>query len=135
MIRCIHSVILVIAVAIPVLHANVRVKELASIEGVRDNQLVGYGLVVGLAGTGDRRQTIFSAQTLTNTLERMGISVNPTAMQVGNPAAVMITANLPPFAQTGTRIDITAAAIGDAKNLQGGLLILTPLKGADGAIY
>ena len=135
MTRCILFTLITITLAESVILANVRVKELASIEGVRDNQLVGYGLVVGLAGTGDRRQTIFSAQTLTNTLERMGLSVNPTAMQVSNTAAVMITATLPPFAQPGTRIDITAAAIGDAKNLQGGLLILTPLKGSDGTIY
>jgi len=112
-----------------------RVKELASIEGVRDNQLIGYGLVVGLAGTGDRRQTVFSAQSLTNLLQRMGVSVSPTAIQVSNTAAVMITATLPPFAQLGARLDVTAAAVGDAKNLQGGLLLLTPLKGADGQVY
>jgi flagellar P-ring protein precursor FlgI len=112
-----------------------RLKELASIEGVRDNQLVGYGLVVGLAGTGDRRQTVFSAQSLTNMLERMGVSVAPTAIRVNNTAAVMVTATLPPFAQPGSRVDITAAAIGDASNLQGGLLVLTPLRGADGAVY
>lgn len=112
-----------------------RVKELASIEGVRDNQLIGYGLVVGLAGTGDRRQTVFSAQSLTNLLQRMGVSVSPTAIQVSNTAAVMLTATLPPFAQPGARLDVTAAAIGDAKNLQGGLLLLSPLKGADGQVY
>ena len=112
-----------------------RVKELASIEGVRDNQLIGYGLVVGLAGTGDRRQTVFSAQSLANLLQRMGVSVSPTAIQVSNTAAVMLTATLPPFAQPGVRLDVTAAAIGDAKNLQGGLLLLTPLKGADGQVY
>ncbi len=112
-----------------------RVKELASIEGVRDNQLIGYGLVVGLAGTGDRRQTVFSAQSLANLLQRMGVSVSPSAIQVSNTAAVMLTATLPPFAQPGARLDVTAAAIGDAKNLQGGLLLLTPLKGADGQVY
>jgi flagellar P-ring protein precursor FlgI len=115
--------------------AAARVKELTSIEGVRDNQLIGYGLVVGLAGTGDRRQTVFSAQSLTNMLQRMGVSVSPTAIQVSNVAAVMITATLPPFGQPGARLDVTAAAIGDAKNLQGGLLLLTPLKGADGQVY
>jgi flagellar P-ring protein precursor FlgI len=113
----------------------VRLKDLASIEGVRDNQLAGYGLIVGLAGTGDRRQTVFSAQTLANALQRMGVSVPPTAMRVNNVAAVMITATLPPFAQPGTRIDVTAAAIGDATNLQGGLLLMTPLRGADGQVY
>jgi len=105
------------------------------VEGVRDNQLVGYGLVVGLAGTGDRRQTIFSAQSLTNMLERMGISVPPEAIRVSNTAAVMVTATLPPFAQPGARIDATVAAIGDATNLQGGLLVLTSLRGADGRVF
>jgi flagellar P-ring protein precursor FlgI len=112
-----------------------RIKELASVEGVRDNQLIGYGLVVGLAGTGDRRQTVFSAQSLSNMLERMGISVPATSLRVANMAAVIVTATLPPFAQSGTRIDVTAASAGDASNLQGGLLLLTPLKGADGQVY
>ncbi|HTQ54217.1 MAG TPA: flagellar basal body P-ring protein FlgI [Bryobacteraceae bacterium] len=112
-----------------------RVKDLASIEGVRDNQLIGYGLVVGLAGTGDRQQTIFSAQSLANLLERMGVSVPAATIMVKNTAAVMITATLPPFAQPGTHLDAVAAAIGDASNLQGGLLILTPLKAADGQVY
>ncbi len=112
-----------------------RIKELASLAGVRDNQLLGYGLVVGLAGTGDKRQTVFSAQTLSNLLERMGVSVDPKAMQVRNTAAVLVTADLPPFAQPGTRIDVTVATAGDATTLQGGLLLLTPLKGADGEVY
>ena len=112
-----------------------RLKDLVSVEGVRENQLVGYGLVVGLAGTGDRKQTMFSAQSLTNLLERMGVSVAPTAIQVRNTAAVMVTATLPPFAQPGVRIDATAAAIGDAANLQGGILVLTSLRGADGQVY
>jgi flagellar P-ring protein FlgI len=96
---------------------------------------MGYGLVVGLNGTGDKRQTVFSAQSMANLLERMGVSVSPTAFQVRNMAAVMITATLPPYAQTGSRIDITVSAIGDASNLQGGILLLTPLKGADGQAY
>jgi flagellar P-ring protein precursor FlgI len=112
-----------------------RLKDLVAIEGVRDNQLIGYGLVVGLAGTGDRRQALFSAQSLTNMLERMGVSVPPTAIRVNNTAAVMVTATLPPFAQPGMHIDITAAAIGDASNLQGGILVLTSLRGADGLVY
>lgn len=116
--------------------ANVtRLKELVTFEGMRDNQLLGYGLVVGLAGTGDRRQTVFSAQSLTNVLARMGVTVSPTAIRVNNTAAVMITATLPPFAQPGTRIDITSAAIGDSASLQGGLLLLTSLRGADGQVY
>src|SRR5689334_5722641 len=115
--------------------AATRIKEIASLEGVRDNQLIGYGLVVGLNGTGDKRQTVFSTQALTNILQRMGVSVSPTAILVRNMAAVMVTATLPPFAQPGTRIDITAAAIGDATNLQGGLLLLTSLRAPDGETY
>ncbi len=105
-----------------------RVKRFTSVEGVRDNQLIGYGVVQGLAGTGDSFQTVFSAQTLSNLLQRMGLSVPGTSLRVQNTAAVLVTATLPPFAQTGTRIDVTAAAAGDSKNLQGGLLLLTPLK-------
>jgi flagellar P-ring protein precursor FlgI len=112
-----------------------RLKDLVAVEGVRENQLVGYGLIVGLAGTGDRKQTMFSAQTLTNMLNRMGVSVPPAAVQVRNTASVMVTATLPPFAQPGMHIDTTVAAIGDAANLQGGVLILTSLRGADGQVY
>jgi flagellar P-ring protein precursor FlgI len=115
--------------------SGARIKEVASLEGVRDNQLMGYGVVVGLNGTGDKRQTVFSAQALTNILNRMGVTVNPAAIQIRNVAAVMVTASLPPFAQPGTKIDITVAAIGDATNLQGGLLLMTPLKAADGEVY
>ena len=112
-----------------------RLKDLVSIEGVRDNQLIGYGVVVGLAGTGDRQQTIFSNQSLANILERMGVAVSPTAIRVKNTAAVMVTATLPAFAQPGMRIDTTVAAVGDAMNLQGGILVLTSLRGADGQVY
>ncbi len=112
-----------------------RLKDLGAWEGVRDNQLVGYGLVVGLAGTGDKRQTVFSAQSLANLLEKMGVMVNPAVIQVRNTASVMVTATLPPFGQPGSRIDTHVAAIGDATNLQGGLLVLTPLKGPDGQVY
>ena len=112
-----------------------RLKDLVDVEGVRDNQLLGYGLVVGLAGTGDRQQTVFSNQSLTNILERMGISVSPTAIRVKNTAAVMVTATLPAFAQPGVHIDTTVSAIGDAANLQGGILLLTSLRGADGQVY
>lgn len=121
--------------ASPVGATQVRLKELVNIEGVRENQLVGYGLVVGLNGTGDKRQTVFAAQTLANALNRMGVNVSPTAMQVKNVAAVMLTATLPAFAQPGTAIDVTVAAIGDASNLQGGQLLLAPLRGADGQVY
>src|SRR5580704_19685674 len=112
-----------------------RLKDLVSLEGVRDNQLIGYGLVVGLKGTGDSRQSVFSAQSLTNLLLRLGISVDPTAIQIRNTAAVLVTTDLHPFAQPGTRIDIAVAAIGDSTNLQGGVLVLTPMKGPDGQVY
>jgi flagellar P-ring protein precursor FlgI len=113
----------------------VRLKELVSLEGVRDNQLIGYGLVVGLAGTGDRQQSLFPAQSLTNLLERMGLTVSPTAIQVKNTAAVMVTATLPPYSRPGSRIDVTAAAVADAPSLQGGVLLMTGLKGPDGQVY
>jgi flagellar P-ring protein precursor FlgI len=112
-----------------------RVKELATVEGVRENQLVGYGLVVGLNGTGDRRQTFFSAQTLANVLERMGVQVPALAILVRNTAGAMVTATLPPFAQPGSKIDVQVGAMGDATNLQGGLLILTPLRSSSGEVY
>lgn len=115
--------------------AATRLKELVSLEGVRDNQLIGYGLVVGLNGTGDRKQTVFSTQSLMNLLQQMGVSVPPAAVTVRNTAAVMVTATLPGFAQEGVRIDATASAIGDAANLQGGILILTSLRGVDGQVY
>src|SRR5579862_944509 len=88
-----------------------RLKDLVTLEGMRDNQLVGYGLVVGLAGTGDKRTTVFSTQSLANMLQRMGVTVDPTAIQIKNTAAVLVTATLPPFAQPGTHIDATASAI------------------------
>jgi len=115
--------------------SGTRLKELVSIEGVRDNQLIGYGLVVGLKGTGDRQQTLFSAQSLANLLQQMGVATNPAILRVANTAAVMVTATLPPFAQPGVHIDVTASAIGDAPNLQGGTLLLTSLKGVDGQVY
>ncbi len=115
--------------------AATRLKDLVSIEGVRENQLVGYGVVVGLAKTGDKQTTIFSTQSLANMLERMGTSVSATAIRVTNTAAVMLTATLPAFAQPGVKIDVTASAIGDATNLQGGVLLLSSLRGANGQIY
>src|SRR5450631_2937179 len=89
-----------------------RLKELVSLEGVRDNQLIGYGIVVGLKGTGDRQQTLFTAQSLTNMLQQMGVTVNPAVILVRNTAAAMITATLPPFAQPGMQIDVTVSAMG-----------------------
>lgn len=115
---------------------NVRVKDLADIEGVRSNQLVGYGLVVGLNRTGDRvQQNIYARQTLQNLLERMGISTNSAGLKPENIATVLVTAILPPFARPGSKIDVTVSSIGDAKSLQGGTLIITPLKGLDGQTY
>src|SRR5436305_14979132 len=114
----IPSLLLVIVLALPAAATPARLKDLVAIEGVRENQLIGYGLLVGLAGTGDRRQTMFSAQSLTNMLERMGVTVPPAAIRVNNTAAVIVTATLPAFAQPGMRIHITAAAIGDCSNLQ-----------------
>jgi flagellar P-ring protein FlgI len=134
--KALSALSLLLALSVPRFsEAATRLKELVSLEGVRDNQLVGYGLVFGLNGTGDRRQTLFSAQSLTNLLERMGVSINPTLIQVKNTAAVMVTATLPPYAQPGTRIDVTVAAIGDAPSLQGGVLVMTGLKGPDGQVY
>jgi flagellar P-ring protein FlgI len=118
-----------------------RVKDVATIEGIRDNQLVGYGLVVGLRGTGDSSQTVFPAQTLISALERMGVTVPQTGsnsasnMQVKNMAAVFVVATLPPFSRPGYRVDITASSAGDARSLEGGILLMTPLYGPDGQIY
>jgi flagellar P-ring protein precursor FlgI len=114
-----------------------RIKEVATVQGVRNNQLVGYGLVVGLDGTGDQTtQTPFTSQSLTAMLQQLGVTVPAgTNMQVRNVAAVMVTATLPPFAQPGQPIDITVASLGNAKSLRGGTLIATPLRGADGQIY
>lgn len=117
------------------LPAGTRLKDLVSIEGVRDNQLVGYGVVVGLNKTGDKQQTIFTTQSLANMLQKMGVAVDGTVIKVANTASVMVTATLPPFAQPGTKIDVTAAAIGDASNLQGGLLLMTSLRGVNGQVY
>jgi flagellar P-ring protein precursor FlgI len=120
------------ATALP---AATRLKDLVSIEGVRENQLVGYGVVVGLNRTGDKQQTIFTTQSLANMLLQMGVSVSASAIKVANTASVMVTATLPPFAQPGTKIDVTAAAIGDASNLQGGILLMTSLRGTNGLVY
>ncbi|HMD50612.1 MAG TPA: flagellar basal body P-ring protein FlgI [Bryobacteraceae bacterium] len=115
--------------------SNARLKELVSLEGVRDNQLIGYGIVVGLKGTGDRQQTIFTAQSLANLLRQMGVTVDPTVILVKNTASAMVTATLPPFAQPGMQIDATVSAMGDAASLQGGLLLMTSLRGIDGQVY
>lgn len=118
-----------------------RVKDVAMIEGIRDNQLVGYGLVVGLRGTGDSSQTVFPAQTLISALQRMGITVPQTGsnsasnMQVKNMAAAFVVATLPPFSRPGYKMDVTVSSAGDARSLEGGILLMTPLYGPDGQIY
>ena len=118
---------------------RVRIKDVATIEGVRDNQLIGYGIVVGLSGTGDSQQTVFPVQTLISTLQRMGVNVptsgSTSTLRVQNMAAVFIAATLPPFAQPGTKLDVTVSSAGDARSLNGGLLLMTPLYGPDGRIY
>ena len=132
----------------PAAHAE-RLKDLVAIQGVRDNPLIGYGLVVGLDGTGDQTtQTPFTTQTLANMLANLGISINNqsagssnsstsalTSIQLKNVAAVMVTAVLPPFARPGEAIDVTVSSLGNAKSLRGGTLLLTPMKGADGSVY
>ena len=118
-----------------------RIKDVATIDGIRDNQLVGYGLVVGLRGTGDSSQTVFPAQTLLSVLERMGITVPQTGsnsasnMQVKNMAGVFVVATLPPFSQPGYKLDVTVSSAGDARSLEGGILLMTPLYGPDGQIF
>ncbi|HEY5673475.1 MAG TPA: flagellar basal body P-ring protein FlgI [Malonomonas sp.] len=112
-----------------------RIKELAQLEGVRSNQLVGYGLVVGLNGTGDSASTQFTIQSLVSMMERLGVTVDPNKVKVSNVAAVVVTANLPPFARAGSTIDVSVSSVGDAENLAGGTLLMTPLKAADGKIY
>ncbi|MDW8103870.1 MAG: flagellar basal body P-ring protein FlgI [Armatimonadota bacterium] len=114
---------------------DVRLKDIAQVHGARGNQLIGYGLVVGLEGTGDSKGTLFTTQSVANMLQRFGITVPAGQMKVKNIAAVMVTADLPPFAREGSRIDVTVSSIGDARSLQGGTLLQTPLMGADGNVY
>lgn len=115
-------------------HAT-RIKDIAAFDGVRENQLAGYGLVVGLNGSGDSDQTKFPVQSLVSVLERMGVTINRSDVKVKNVAAVMVTATLPPFAKQGTKLDVTVSSLGDAKTIAGGTLIMTPLKGADNNVY
>lgn len=122
--------------AAPASAALSRIKDLAQVEGVRQNQLVGYGLVVGLNGTGDTLNNApFTRQSLQAMLERLGVNTRGTTLRTANVAAVMVTANLPAFATQGTRLDVTVSALGDSKSLQGGTLLVTPLLGADGEVY
>ncbi len=133
----IQRFILLAVAVLSVVHEayGARLKDIADIVGVRGNQLLGYGLVVGLNGTGDGRMTDFTPKSISNMLEKMGLRVDPMAVRVKNVAAVMVTAELPPFARPGSKIDVTLSSMGDAKSLQGGMLLFTPLKGADGNTY
>ena len=128
------SVALILFGLTNVLHAA-RIKDIAAFRGVRSNQLVGYGLVVGLAGTGDSDDAIFTLQSMSSMLEKMGVTVSPDEIKIKNVAAVMVTAELPPFSRSGSRLDALVNSIGDAKTLGGGTLLMTPLKAADGQVY
>ncbi|MGA3068671.1 MAG: flagellar basal body P-ring protein FlgI [Terracidiphilus sp.] len=114
---------------------KVLIRDVTQIEGVRDNQLVGYGLVVGLSRTGDTQQTFFTVQTLANTLQRMGVQIAPGVVVVKNVAAVFVTASLPAFARPGMKIDVTVSSVGDAKSIEGGVLLFTALRAANGEVY
>ncbi len=128
--------ILLICLASPVFAEPIRIKDLVEFDGVRGNDLVGYGLVVGLNGTGDGlRNSPFTEEIMANLLERLGANVTGEEFRPKNVAAVFVTATLPPFARAGSMLDVTVSAIGDAKSLQGGTLVMTPLNGADGQIY
>jgi flagellar P-ring protein precursor FlgI len=115
--------------------APVRIKELVEVQGVRENVLYGYGLVVGLAGTGDTEQVFFTSQSISGMLGRLGIRINPVDVRVRNVAAVMVTSKLPSFSRPGTRIDVTVGSMGNARSLAGGILLVTPLTGPDGQVY
>ncbi|MDR3746432.1 MAG: flagellar basal body P-ring protein FlgI [Acidobacteriaceae bacterium] len=114
---------------------QVMVRDITSVEGVRENMLVGYGLVVGLRGTGDRQQTIFTVQTLANAMQKMGVLITPSTVVVKNVAAVFITASLPAFSRPGSKLDVTVSSIGDAQSLEGGVLLMSALHGPDGQVY
>ncbi|MBU4568361.1 MAG: flagellar basal body P-ring protein FlgI, partial [Alphaproteobacteria bacterium] len=120
----------------PAAHAQARIRDIVNVEGVRQNDLVGYGIVVGLNGTGDSvRNSPFTEDSLTHMLERLGVNVQGEEIKPKNVAAVLVTASLPAFARNGSSIDVSVSSIGDASSLEGGTLILTPLKGADNEVY
>jgi len=120
--------------AAEVTNRQVLLRDITSIAGVRDNPLIGYGIVVGLHGTGDTQQTLFTNQTLANVMQRMGVQI-PSTIRVANVAAVFVTASLPAFSRSGMKLDVTVSSIGDAKSLSGGVLLLTPLRAPDGEVY
>jgi len=128
-------VVLIVLASHAVPAQSTRLKDIITIQGVSSVPLMGYGLIVGLNKTGDKRQTIFSAQTLANMLERFGVSVPAGQIKIENVAAVLVTAELPPYVKPGARIDVVASSVGDARSLQGGTLLATPLRGGNGEIY
>lgn len=135
-IRILAALCFISSLFLPVHNAQaVRIKDLASVKGVRNNQLIGYGLVVGLNGTGDGNKAAFTTQALVNMLKSMGIPVNENDIKVKNVAGVLVTANLPPFSKPGQSIDVVLSSLGDASSLQGGTLVVTPLKGLDEQVY
>ena len=113
----------------------VRIKDIATFSGVRDNQLIGYGLVVGLAGTGDKKDSVFTLSSMKNMMDRMGVGVNSSALKIKNVASVMVTARMPVSSKPGSRLDVTVSSVGDATSLLGGVLLQTALKGVDGKTY
>jgi flagellar P-ring protein precursor FlgI len=137
---CAMAVVLPIFAPVPALAAanpdrKVLIRDITSVEGVRDNMLVGYGLVVGLNQTGDSQQTFFTVQTLANAMQKMGVLITPSTVTVKNVAAVFITSSLPPFARPGARLDVTVSSVGDAKSIVGGVLLMSALHGPDGQVY
>ncbi len=136
--RALSALACLLATALACSASNPRpthIRDITEIQGVRENQLLGYGLVVGLQGTGDRQQTYFTVQTLANTLQRLGVQIPVGTAVVKNVAAVMVTAKLPPFSEAGMKMDITVSSVGDAKSLEGGVLLMTALHGTDGQVY
>ena len=127
--------LLVTLASLPASAAQVRIKELADVQGARENELFGYGLVVGLAGTGDNERVLFTSQSIAGMLGRLGIRIDPKDIHSHNVAAAMVTARLPAFARPGTRIDVSVGSLGDARSLAGGVLLITPLTGPDGKVY
>ena len=136
MLRRFLALLMVVATVVPAQANTSRIKDLVDVEGIRDNQLIGYGLVVGLNGTGDTlNNSPFTRQSIQSMMERLGVNTRGMNLRTANVAAVMVTANLPPFSTQGTRIDVKVSAMGDARSLQGGELLVTPLVGADGEVY
>ena len=133
--KYIFRIVLLFCFIMPSTGNSARLKDISSIKGIRQNQLFGYGLVIGLFGTGDKGGTSFTQKGLANMLEHMGINVNPEDIKAKNVAAVVVSAKFPPFARVGKKIDVILSSIGDAKSLLGGTLLLTPLKGVDGKVY